>query len=73
MANEIVTEYEVQGLYRNTGTTTRSWKCWIPCESIEQARATYANGLELKGRVSDGGFSDLRIVQIEKHITVLEV
>lgn len=70
---EIVTCYEVQGMYKDRGKTTRSWQCWIPCESIEDARAAYTNGLKLKNRVSDGGFTDLRIVQIEKHITVLGV
>ena len=69
---EIVTCYEVQGMYKDRGKTTRSWQCWVPCESIEDARAAYTNGLKLKNRVSDGGFTDLRIVQIEKHITVLE-
>lgn len=57
--------YAIEGLYKNRSTGKREWKVWQrDLDTEENARAYYASGMKRASVHSDGGYSDLRIVEV---------
>jgi len=65
-------KYCVEGLYKSRESKDREWLVWMWAGSKDSAIRTYKNGLKLRGK-TEGGFSELRVVEITEHVEVIQV
>lgn len=84
MSTIIQMKYYVQGLYvdrtnpKNASinppiTWTRTWQLWRECDTLEDAMQYYRSGKKLKLTKDYSSFTDLRVVEVEQKLTVLEI